>query len=148
MFPKVCACRGGRHGSMCLGKWGCLQDKLLEVGLLDPECHLVTLRRSLCSHILKEAVPPPAHSSNLSGPRFLCLVTSLPLSPACGFFVCLPFGVEVRSAGSGSQLSVGLNFDSGTCWLNGHSQEACLLWASVSPSIKCVHLSAYFWKSC
>lgn len=80
------------------------------MGLLDSEpalSHLLSLRWSLCSHILKEVIPPFLFSSSyLSALGSLPLVTSLPLLLACGLHRVLACIVEVENAGSGSHLLV------------------------------------------
>lgn len=70
-----------------------------EVGLLDPEpvrSLLVTLRRFLCSRVLKSS-PFLFSSSYLSALGSLPLVTSLPLRPSRGLHRVLACIVEIKS---------------------------------------------------
>lgn len=89
-----------------IGKWVWQRDKLLEVGLLGQEptiCHLFTLRRYLCSCILKEVIFPPVQVIQPVCPIVFAscdLLASSFLPVAC--IMCFPLGVEVESVGAGS----------------------------------------------
>lgn len=115
-----------------------------EVGLLDPEpvrSLLVTLRRFLCSRVLKKIISLFVQfilpvCSGVFASCDLLASSSFPWPASCS---CLHRGDQEWS--SGSQLSVGLNPRSATCWLNGCRQEACSPWASIFPSTKWVYFS-------
>ena len=67
---------------------------------------------------------PLLFTSSICLSRGLCLFL-LPI--AC--IVCVPHGVEVKTVGSGSCLSVGSNPGSATCWLNDYRQGTPSFWA-------------------